>query len=275
MQGLAYFIPTQAKVTYINALLKVGFDTIDFGSFVSAKVIPQMRDTAEVLAQLDDSPTRLLAIVASVNGARTASDFERVHYLGFPLSVSETFQRRNTHKGIKQSLECVQEIQEMCVAKGKTLVIYISMGFGNPYGDPYSPAVVEDFAGTMAGLGVRILSLSDTIGISTPDTINHLYRKLIPALPDVEFGAHFHSNPATATQKIVAAWDAGCRRFDGAIGGYGGCPMAKEELTGNIATETLLRFADERGIATGIDKQAFGDAMLVGNRVFVPSYINN
>jgi hydroxymethylglutaryl-CoA lyase len=272
MQGLTNFIPTELKATYLNALLKVGFSTLDFGSFVSPKAIPQMRDTAEVLAQLDLSTTRtkLLAIVASTNGAKLANQYPQISYLGFPLSVSETFQQRNTHKSIAQAIDSVKEIQELCLAAKQKLVVYLSMGFGNPYSDPYSPEIVESLAEKMAQLGIRDLALADTIGVSQPKNIRPLFERLIPAFPEVAFGAHFHSHPSSAVRKVAAAWEAGCRRFDGAMLGYGGCPMASDELTGNIPTEMMVEYFQRQGIETGLDMPAFGEAFRHGVTVFGP-----
>ena len=273
MQGLPEFIPTATKTAYLNALLAVGFDTLDFGSFVSPKAIPQLRDTAEVLAGLDlsQTKTKLLAIVANRRGAETAVQHPEISYLGFPLSVSETFQRRNTNQSTAEALADVAAMHELCEASGKTLVTYLSMGFGNPYGDAWSPAIVTDFTEQLARLGVRIVALSDTIGASTAETITPLFSALIPAFPAIEFGAHLHTTPTTWYEKVSAAYEAGCRRFDGAIGGIGGCPMAADELTGNMATENLLDYLGEQGAATGLDKAAFGRAQAVANTVF-PSH---
>lgn len=262
MQGLHDFIPTATKTAYLNALLSVGFDTLDFGSFVSPKAIPQLQDTAEVLAGLDLSTTRtrLLAIVANLRGAETALQHPEISYLGFPLSVSETFQHRNTNKTITEALADVAAMHELCEQRSRTLVVYLSMGFGNPYGDPWSPEVVADFTRQLADLGIRIVALSDTIGASTAATITPLFAELIPAFPAIEFGAHLHSTPDSWREKITAAYQAGCRRFDGAIGGIGGCPMAADVLTGNMATENLLAFALENGLATGLNLNAFTQA---------------
>ncbi|WP_341840418.1 hydroxymethylglutaryl-CoA lyase [Chitinophaga caseinilytica] len=268
MQGWPRQIPAQEKTAYLNALLRVGFDTLDFGSFVSPKAIPQMADTAEVLAGLDESATKLLAIVANVRGAEDAVGHERVHYLGFPFSISETFQLRNANKTIAESLEQVQTIQELCIKNEKQLVIYISMGFGNPYGDPYSPEVALEWADRFAALHIPIISLADTVGVAKPEGISALFSKLVPAYPEVEFGAHFHSTPQAWEEKIAAAWDNGCRRFDSAIRGIGGCPMAQDDLVGNIATENLLWFCQQRGIDTGLDAKAFAEAMVQADSVF-------
>ena len=273
MQGLTEFVPTATKTAYLNALLAVGFDTLDFGSFVSPKAIPQLRDTAEVLAGLDlsQSRTKLLAIVANRRGAETAVQHPEISYLGFPLSVSETFQRRNTNQSTAEALADVAAMHELCEGSGKTLVAYLSMGFGNPYGDAWSPAIVTDFTEQLARLGVRILALSDTIGASTAATIRPLFSALIPAFPAIEFGAHLHTTPTTWREKISAAYEAGCRRFDGAIGGIGGCPMAADELTGNMATENLLAYLAEQNVATGLDMAAFGQTQAMAASIF-PSH---
>ncbi|MBL7859556.1 MAG: hydroxymethylglutaryl-CoA lyase [Cyclobacteriaceae bacterium] len=270
MQGLEEFIPTDVKVTYLNQLLKVGFDTLDFGSFVSPKAIPQMRDTAEVLDQLEisNSKTRLLAIIANVRGAETACQFDRIHFLGFPLSISETFQQRNTNKSIAEALNTVNEIQELCTRHNKKQVVYISMGFGNPYGDPYDLEIVAKFTDILTTLQVPIISLADTIGVSQPTQIESLFTSLIKSFPNVEFGAHLHSTPTTSLEKIAAAYQAGCQRFDGAIKGYGGCPMAKDELVGNMATETILAFLDSKQAAPVLNRTEFIKAMELAERVF-------
>jgi hydroxymethylglutaryl-CoA lyase len=263
MQGLHHFVPTEVKAAYINQLLRVGFDTLDFGSFVSPKAIPQMRDTAEVLAQLDLSSTRtqLLAIVANERGAQDACQHPEIQYLGYPFSISETFQQRNTNASIAESVERTKAIQELCETQGKQLVLYISMGFGNPYGDPWNVDIVQRWVSALVPYGIRIFSLSDTIGCSNPDNISYLFGQLIPAYPDIEFGAHLHTQPHNWREKIEAAWRNGCRRFDGALRGYGGCPMAKDELTGNMATENLLYFFDEMEVALHLDRSAFGRSM--------------
>ena len=262
IQGLHDFIPTATKTAYLNTLLRVGFDTLDFGSFVSPKAIPQLRDTAEVLAGLDlsVSKTKLLAIVANLRGAETAVQHAEISYLGFPLSVSETFQRRNTNQSTTEALADVAAMHELCERSGKTLVTYLSMGFGNPYGDAWSPEIVMDFTQQLAALGIRIVALSDTIGASTASTIAPLFSALIPAFSGIEFGAHLHTTPSTWREKVAAAYSAGCRRFDGAIGGFGGCPMAADELTGNMATENLLTFLADQPVATGLDATAFAAA---------------
>lgn len=270
MQGVEEFIPTEKKATYINQLLKVGFDTIDFGSFVSPKAIPQMRDTADVLRQLDlsNTKTKLLAIVANTRGAEQACSFDQIQYLGFPLSISETFQQRNTNKSIAEALNTVNEIQELCKKHGKQQVVYISMGFGNPYGDPYDVGVVGKFADILATLEIEIISLSDTIGVSEPEQIQYLFRSVTKSFPKIEFGAHLHSNPLTRLEKIAAAYDAGCQRFDGAIKGFGGCPMAKDELVGNMATETILDFLKSKGKSPNLNYKEFEKAVQLTDLVF-------
>lgn len=244
MQGIKAFIPTEKKVQYIQSLLRVGFDTIDFGSFVSPKAIPQMVDTAEVLAQLDLSNTssKLLAIIANTRGAQDASQHAAINYLGYPFSISENFQMRNTHKTIAQSVVTLKEILEIADKTKKEVVVYISMGFGNPYGDPWNVEIVGEWTERLSNMGVKILSLSDTIGSSDPENIDYLFSNLIPKYPSIEFGAHLHTTPSTWFEKVDAAFRAGCKRFDGAIQGFGGCPMAKDELTGNMPTEKLLSY---------------------------------
>ena len=244
MQGIKDFIPTEKKVQYIQSLLRVGFDTIDFGSFVSPKAIPQMVDTAEVLSQLDLSQTKskLLAIIANTRGANDACKHPEIDYLGYPFSISENFQMRNTHKTIAQSVVTLSEILELANAHNKEVVVYISMGFGNPYGDPWNVDIVGEWTERLSNMGVKILSLSDTIGSSNPDSIDYLFSNLIPKYPAIEFGAHLHTTPTTWFEKVDAAYKAGCKRFDGAIQGFGGCPMAKDELTGNMPTEKVLSY---------------------------------
>ena len=270
MQGLPDFIPTATKTAYLNALLRAGFDTLDFGSFVSPKAIPQLRDTAEVLAGLDlsNTATRLLAIVANQRGAQEAARHPEISYLGFPLSVSETFQRRNTNQSTAEALADVAALHELCERTGKTLVAYLSMGFGNPYGDAWSPEIVTEFTRHLAALGVRVVALSDTIGASTAATIAPLFSELIPAFPTIEFGAHLHTTPESWREKVAAAYEAGCRRFDGAIGGIGGCPMAADKLTGNMATENLVAFAAEHGEVTGLNMAALSQAQVAASEVF-------
>jgi len=244
MQGIKQFIPTDQKVQYIQSLLRVGFDTIDFGSFVSPKAIPQMTDTAEVLAQLDLSKTssKLLTIVANLRGAEAACQHPEIDYLGYPFSISENFQMRNTHKTIAQSVLILQDILNLSHKHNKQVVVYISMGFGNPYGDPWNVNIVGEWTERLSKMGVKILSLSDTVGTSNPENIHYLFSNLIPNYQDIEFGAHLHTIPSTWFEKVDAAYKAGCRRFDGAIQGFGGCPMAKDELTGNMPTEKVLSY---------------------------------
>jgi hydroxymethylglutaryl-CoA lyase len=256
MQGIGPFIPTELKVKYLNELLKVGFDTIDIGSFVSAKAIPQLADTAEVLARIDrrGSKSKLLVIVANERGAEEAVKQASVTYLGYPFSISETFQQRNTNTGIEGSWERTARIAELARANGKELVVYISMAFGNPYGDAWSPEVALHWVDRLVKeLGVGIIALSDTVGVARPEDITSMFRALIPALPTVEFGAHLHCTPENWKVKTQAAWDGGCRRFDGAIKGYGGCPMAEDELVGNLQTELFVHHLDDQGIRTGLD----------------------
>jgi hydroxymethylglutaryl-CoA lyase len=270
MQGLSEFIPTEKKIRYINQLLEVGFDTIDFGSFVSPKAIPQMRDTAEVLAQLNwqSSASKLLAIVANVRGANEAVRHEAIRYLGFPLSISETFQQRNTNKSVAEALNEVSAIQDICTKNGKVLVCYISMGFGNPYGDPYDAKVVQQFVDILVTLGVEIVSLADTIGVARPEDITHLFTTLSDSFKSIELGAHLHSNPKTALGKIEAAYRAGCKRFDGALKGFGGCPMADDELVGNLATETILSYLSDQGVAPVLNMEAFHRSLVLADELF-------
>lgn len=270
MQGLHDFIPTKTKIAYINSLLKCGFDTIDFGSFVSPQAIPQLRDTAEVLKQLDlTGKSKLLAIVANERGANDACGFGEINYLGYPFSVSESFQQRNTNSSITESLIRVEAIQNLCIKNNKELVLYLSMGFGNPYGDEWSADIVIKWCELLySKLGVKIQALSDTIGIGTPDSIAYLFNALIPSLPNVEFGAHLHTVPQYADIIVKAAYDAGCRRFDGAIKGFGGCPMAADKLTGNMPTEKMLDWMNKNNIQTGIDISCFNKSMLMSISVF-------
>jgi len=270
MQGIHDFIPTEKKIAYINSLLKAGFDTLDFGSFVSPKAIPQLRDTAEVLDQIDlaAGSTKLLAIIANLRGAEDACKFEEISYLGFPFSISETFQQRNTNSSISESLKRVEEIQKLCKKSKKELVVYLSMAFGNPYGDKWSSDIAITWTKRLSDLGIRIVALADTIGVSNPENIRLLFTSLIPEFPAVEIGAHLHTTPDTWKEKIQAAWDSGCRRFDSAIKGFGGCPMASDTLTGNMPTEKLISFLDENKIETGIDESAFNEAMTLAMGVF-------
>jgi hydroxymethylglutaryl-CoA lyase len=268
MQGIKTFIPTATKAAYLQQLLACGFDSLDFGSFVSPKAIPQMRDTAELLGQLDlgETATKLLAIVANFRGAEAALSHPEIAYLGYPFSVSETFQLRNTNATLAESLERVKQIQELTLAAGKEMVLYLSMGFGNPYGDPWNVEVVEQWVSRLAALDIRIFQLSDTIGVSEPASISYLFGSLIPRYPHLDIGAHLHTTPTTWREKIAAAHAAGCRRYDGAIRGFGGCPMAKDELTGNMPTEHLF---DEFGFAaTGVSELEFRKAMVASGAVF-------
>lgn len=270
MQGLEIFIPTDQKIKYLNKLLEVGFDTIDFGSFVSPKAIPQMRDTAEVLANLQwkKSKSTLLAIVANTRGAEEAVSHEGITYLGFPLSISETFQKRNTNKSIAEALNTVEEIQNICGRSGKKLVVYISMGFGNPYGDPYNTSLVSQFIDILKTLQVGIVSLADTIGAATAEAVSSLFTSLSKDFAGIELGVHLHASPQSARQKIEAAYKAGCKRFDGAIRGFGGCPMANDALVGNLATETILSYLIEQGEDTTLNKDAFYEALTLADQIF-------
>lgn len=271
MQGIrSHFIPTEIKTRYINALLHVGFDTIDFGSFVSPKAIPQMRDTAQVLAglNLDNVNAKLLAIIANRRGAMDAVSFEEIDYLGYPFSISENFQMRNTGKTIAQSFKLLEELLSLQEKTNKTIVVYLSMGFGNPYGDPWNVEIVADWIERLSEIGVKIISLSDTIGSSTGVVISNLFNQLIPAYPNIEFGAHLHSSPSTWYEKVDAAFNAGCRRFDGAIRGYGGCPMAKDELVGNMPTEKLLSYLNQQKSPLNINAMRFESAYNVALDVF-------
>ena len=247
MQGIKEFIPTKKKIDYINQLLKVGFDTIDFGSFVSPKVIPQLKDTAEVLSGLDLSSTssKLLSIIANIRGAEDACNFEEINYLGFPLSVSEEFQKRNTNKSINEALKTVEEIQNLSVKNNKELVVYLSMAFGNPYGENYHPDIVAELTHQLHQLEIEIIALSDTIGVSEPDNIVPLFSTLSTEYPNIEIGAHFHTTNGKWEEKVDSAYKNGCRRFDSAIKGYGGCPMADDDLTGNMPTEKLISYFTE------------------------------
>ncbi|TMM53233.1 hydroxymethylglutaryl-CoA lyase [Maribacter algarum] len=270
MQGIKTFIPTEDKVRYIQSLLGCGFDTIDFGSFVSPKAIPQMVDTAEVLSLLDlsDTISKLLAIVANVRGAKNASEHKEIQYLGYPFSISENFQMRNTHKTIEQSVETLQEILNIADASGKEVVTYISMGFGNPYGDPWNVEIVGKWTEKLAAMGARILSLSDTVGTSTPEVIDYLFSNLIPKYPEIEFGAHLHTTPTKWHEKVDAAYKAGCRRFDGAVQGFGGCPMAKDELTGNMPTEKILSYFNTAKVDSGVNWLVFEAAYNKASELF-------
>ena len=271
MQGIKSFIPTVEKVSYIQALLKCGFDTVDFGSFVSPKAIPQMRDTAEVLSRLDLSETqsKLLAIVANTRGAEDASKFPEIDYLGYPFSISENFQMRNTHKTIAESVKVLKSILEIAQVSNKSVVAYLSMGFGNPYGDPWSTDIVGEWTEKLADLGVKVLSLSDTVGSSTPEVIEELFSSLIPKYPAMEFGAHLHTTPNAWYEKVHAAVKGGCQRFDGAIQGFGGCPMAKDDLTGNMQTEKILSYLNSKHIDNSIRMTSFESAYNKASDVFM------
>ena len=270
MQGIKDWIPTEEKIQYIQSLLRCGFDTIDFGSFVSPKAIPQMQDTAAVLAGLDLSATKskLLSIVANVRGAEAAVIYPEIQYLGYPFSISENFQMRNTHKTIAQSIETLEAILNLAEVNNKEVVAYLSMGFGNPYGDPWDVDVVGNWTEKLSGMGVKILSLSDTIGSSTPDKITYLFSELIPKFPHIEFGAHLHTTSAAWHEKVHAAYEAGCRRFDGAIQGFGGCPMAKDELTGNMPTEKMLSYFTSKKVDCNLNPMSFESAHNEASKIF-------
>lgn len=269
MQGWKTLIPTKQKIDYINALLQVGFDTIDFGSFVSAKAIPQMADTKEVLAGLDleSSKTKLLAIVANERGAVEAAYWDKITYLGFPLSVSETFQQRNTNSSIKESLKRVEAIQEICIQQQKQLVVYLSMGFGNPYGDPWNEDIVFEQANQLVEMGIQIISLADTVGLASAEQVNTMTKHLIQALPNTEMGVHLHSTAFNWQTKLEAAWNAGCRRFDGALKGIGGCPMANDELVGNMDTVNMISFFETKSNLQ-LNQTAFKKSLSLADQLF-------
>jgi hydroxymethylglutaryl-CoA lyase len=269
MQGWANFIPTEKKVGYLNQLLKVGFDTLDFGSFVSSKAIPQMADTVQVYEALEESDTKLLAIIANLRGAETAVNFPRIKYLGFPFSISETFQQRNTNSSIAEAFRAVESIQNLCQKSDKQLVVYFSMGFGNPYGDPYNIEIVSEWAEKMSNLGIKIIALSDTVGVADSQTITELFTNLISQYPNIEFGAHFHATNENWQMKIESAYEAGCRRFDGAIGGFGGCPMAEDELVGNINTQNMIQYFDNQGVDLELNKLAFQKSVEISRNIFI------
>ena len=270
MQGLHDFVPTKLKAQYINLLLKVGFDTLDFGSFVSAKAIPQMRDSAELVKLLDlsDTKTKLLAIIANERGAKDACKFAEINYLGFPFSVSETFQRRNANASIEESLIRVEAIQNLCEQNNKQLVVYLSMGFGNPYGDDWNLEILSQWTKALIEKGVKILSIADTTGVSTVEKINEIYPYLLKQFPHIEWGMHLHSTPDSSFQKIEAAFVAGCNRMDSAIKGFGGCPMAADNLTGNIATENVLTYLKQKNHANTINESAYEEAFLFSSKIF-------
>ena len=276
MQGWSEYIPTEKKAEYLNSLLKVGFDTIDFGSFVSPKAIPQLRDTAEVLNHLDFSSTKskLLAIVANTRGAQDAILYEQIAFLGYPFSISEEFQKRNTNATIEESLKRVEEIQSLCLNSGKELVLYISMGFGNPYGEPWNAEIVIDRVKQLEGLGIRIIALSDTIGKSNKESISHLFTHLIPAFPHIEFGAHLHSSPLTWKEKVSSAYESGCLRFDTALRGIGGCPMADDKLVGNLATENVVDFFGGED-SLGLNLEAYNESLLIADSIFHQSSLSS
>lgn len=270
MQGLAHFVPTETKICYHNLLLRVGFSRLDFGSFVSPKAIPQLRDTAEVLEKLDlsQTKTKLLAIVANQRGAEQAVEFDQISFLGFPLSVSETFQQRNTNKSISQALDEVAAMQNLCLVRGKKLVVYLSMAFGNPYGDAYSPEIVLDMGEKLLDMGINNLALSDTVGMAKPAEVQQLFEAVSNSWKSMELTAHLHASPEMAKPKIQAAWDAGCRRFDVALGGYGGCPMAEDELVGNLSTERMLDWANDNHHSILLNMNALGKAQEMMMEVF-------
>jgi len=271
MQGWKNFIPTEKKISYLNSLMKVGFDTIDFGSFVSATVIPQMADTKEVLngLQLEARSAKLLAIVANVRGAEEASVFDQINFLGFPFSVSETFQQRNTNSSIQESLRRVEEIHGICQKSGKQLVIYISMGFGNPYGDPYSEEIVYEWVNRIVELGIKTVSLADTVGLATAEQVYSITKYLVESLAGVEIGVHLHSRPDNWKEKLEAAIKAGCKRFDGALKGIGGCPMANDELVGNMNMEWMIKYFREKKLLDGINQQALDESLRMADEIFV------
>jgi hydroxymethylglutaryl-CoA lyase len=270
MQGWKTFIPTEQKIEYINSLLKVGFDTIDFGSFVSPKAIPQMADTKDVIAklQLTNSKSKLLAIIANERGADDAVLYDEISYLGFPFSVSETFQQRNTNSSIAESLKRVEAIQELCLKNQKQLVVYLSMGFGNPYGDDWTKEIVFRWANELAAMDIKIISLADTVGLATPEQVQEITAHLIKELKGVEVGVHLHSTAANRIQKLEAALNSGCKRFDGALKGIGGCPMADDELVGNMNTEVMIAYFEEQGIMQGINKEALVETLQLAARIF-------
>lgn len=271
MQGWANWIPTKKKIKYLNQLLKVGFDTLDFGSFVSPKAIPQMADTALVYdaLDLDNTITKLLAIIANVRGAESAVSFEKIKYLGFPFSISETFQQRNTNSSISEAFKTVDTIQNLCQKFNKQLVIYFSMGFGNPYGDPYNIEIVAEWAEKMSELGIKIISLSDTVGVADSQTIKKVFSGLISQYPTIEFGAHFHASNDTWQLKIQSAFEAGCLRFDGAIGGFGGCPMAEDDLVGNINTQNMIQYFESQGVNLGLKKEELEKSINISKNIFI------
>jgi hydroxymethylglutaryl-CoA lyase len=271
MQGWKNLIPTEKKIEYINSLLKVGFDTIDFGSFVSAKAIPQMADTAELVRSLESGvgKTKLLAIVANQRGAEEASVFDQITYLGFPFSVSETFQQRNTNSSIEESLNRVEEIQRLCINKNKKLVIYISMAFGNPYNDLYDEDIVFNWVEKLVELDIEIISLADTVGVAAPEQVYDMTSYLVESLPATEIGVHLHSTSENWHQKLEAAVKGGCKRFDGALKGIGGCPMANDDLVGNMNTEWMISYFEKNNIATDFNKEALAESLRIAGEIFI------
>lgn len=271
MQGWKQFIPTDEKIAYVNALLQVGFDTIDFGSFVSPKAIPQMADTKEVIGQLSmiNTKTKLLAIIANVRGAEEAISFDKISYLGFPFSISPTFQKRNTNSTIEDSLAAVETIQKLCVENNKELVVYISMGFGNPYGDVYNEEIIMQWVDKLIASGIKIISMADTVGLAQPAQVSSILNKLIPVYTDIEIGVHLHSTPINWKEKVDAALSAGCKRFDGALKGIGGCPMADDELVGNMNSELMIPYFEDKGILPSINKEALRESLQIASKIFV------
>lgn len=271
MQGWPHIIPTEKKIQYLNALLQCGFDTLDFGSFVSPKAIPQMADTAEVVRNLEfgSTNTKLLAIIANERGAADAVCYDQISYLGFPFSISETFQQRNTNSSVDESLKRVEDIQELCLKNKKELVVYISMGFGNPYGDLYNEEIVMNRTKQITNLGVKIISIADTVGLATSNEVNVLMKKIMPEFSDIEIGVHLHSSPADREAKVEAVLSEGCRRFDSAIKGIGGCPMAGNDLVGNMDTEVMLHYFESKGYKLNIDKAALQKCSTLANEIFV------
>jgi hydroxymethylglutaryl-CoA lyase len=271
MQGWKHFIPTEKKIDYINALLKVGFDTIDFGSFVSPKAIPQMADTGEVISNLElgGSNSKLLAIVANERGATDAVVFDEITYLGFPFSVSETFQKRNTNSSIEESLERVEEIQNLCIKNTKELVVYISMGFGNPYGDIYNEEIVFNWVDKLVAMDIKIISLADTVGLATAAQIKNITKYLVDVLPEIEIGVHLHSTAINWKDKVDAALAAGCKRFDGALKGIGGCPMADDELVGNMDSELMIPYFEEKCLLNNLNKTALKECSRLAAEIFI------
>lgn len=278
MQGWNNFIPTTRKIEYITSLLDIGFDTLDFGSFVSAKAIPQMADTKEVIEGIrvpayraggQGARTKLLAIVANVRGAEEASLYNEIAYLGFPFSVSETFQQRNTNSSIRESLARVEEIQAICTKSNKQLVIYISMGFGNPYGDIYSEEIVFNWVNKMVELGIQTVSLADTVGVAKPEQVYSMTKYLVEQLPKIEIGVHLHSKPDNWKEKLDAAINGGCKRFDGALNGFGGCPMANDDLVGNMRTEWMIDYFEKKGLMSDLNKEALAKSLQLASEIFV------